>query len=206
MSDSVILIGGGGHARVVMDCIEAAGGSVFGILDDIIECGTRIHGIPVLGKISDYQAYDQHRFVIAIGNNEIRSRIAESVSVKWATVIHPEAVVSPSAVLGVGSVVMPGTVINADTVIGNHCIINTGAIVEHDNNIGDFAHISPRAALGGTVTVGKGTHIGIGAIVRNNIRICNDCVVGAGAVVITHITVSGTYVGVPAKRIKQAEG
>ena len=202
MSDSIILIGGSGHARVIIDSIRVSGGTVFGILDDGLAAGTEVLGVPVLGKTADYVQYADHPFLIAIGNNDVRKRIAEKLHVRWATVVHPAAVVSRYAVIGEGTVIMPRAVVNAGAAVGRHRIINTGAIVEHDNVLGDFVHISPNAALGGTVRVGVGTHIGIGACVRNNINICGGCTVGAGAAVVKDITLPGTYVGVPAGRIK----
>lgn len=202
MSESIILIGGSGHAKVIIDCIRASGDEVFGILDDGIAAGTAVLGVCVLGKTADNEQYTDHPFLIAIGNNAVRRKIAEKLHVRWATVVHPTAVVSPYASIGEGAVVMPRAVINAGAKVGNHCIINTGAVVEHDNVLGDFVHISPNAALGGTVTVGEGTHIGICACVRNNINICGGCTVGAGAAVVKDITVPGTYAGVPAGRIK----
>lgn len=202
MFDSVIVIGGGGYAKVVIDCIRSAGGQVAGILDDGLAPGTMILNVPVLGKTVDYEAYNEHKFVIAIGNNAVRAKIAQRLNVEWGTVIHPQAVVSSYAAIGAGTVVMPNAVINAGAVVGSHCIINTGAIVEHDNRLEDFVHVSPGAVLGGTVVVGEGTHVGIGAAVRNNIRICGGCVIGAGAVVVKDILESGTYAGVPVRKIK----
>lgn len=202
MSESIVLIGGSGHARVIIDCVRASGGEVFGILDDGLAAGTEVLGVRVLGKTADFEQYIDHPFLIAIGNNAIRKRIAEKLSVRWASVVHPTSVVSPHAVIGEGTVLMPRAVVNAGATVGCHCIINTGAIVEHDNVLEDFVHISPNAALGGTVSVGAGTHIGIGACVRNNISICGSCTVGAGAAVVKNITEPGTYVGVPAGRIK----
>lgn len=202
MSDSIILIGGSGHARVIMDSIVACGGTVAGILDDAMAAGTLVHGVPVLGKTADCARFAEHAFVIAIGNNAVRQRIAEAYDLTWTTVIHPSAVVSPSAQIGAGTVVMPGAVINADAKVGEHCIINSGAIVEHDNILGNYVHISPNAALGGTVSVGEGTHIGIGACVRNNIHICGNCTIGAGAAVVKDIIQPGTYAGVPARSLK----
>ena len=200
MSESIILIGGSGHAKVIMDIIRASGGEVFGILDDGLETGTEVLGIPVLGKTDDYEAYRDHPFVIAIGSNGVRRAISEKLDVRWATVVHPTAWVSPRAVIGEGTVVMPRAVVNACATVGRHCIINSAAVVEHDNRLGDYVHISPNAALGGTVTVGDGTHVGIGAAVRNNISICGGSVIGAGAAVVRDITEPGTYVGVPARK------
>lgn len=202
MSESMILIGGSGHAKVIIDCIRASGGEVYGILDDGKPVGTRVLGVPVLGGIAGYERYKEHPFLIAIGSNEIRGRIARQLDVCWATVVHPRATVSEHAKLGEGTVVMANAVINACAEVGRHCIVNTGAIVEHDNILGDYVHISPGAALGGTVTVGEGTHIGIGACVRNNIFVCGGCTVGAGAAVVKDIAEPGIYAGTPAGRLK----
>lgn len=200
MSEEVIVIGGGGHARVVIDGIQACGDAVVGILDDALAVGSTVLGIPVLGKTADWQRYPDKKFLIAVGSNAVRRRLAESMTTEWYTMVHPRAVVSQYAQIGAGCVVMPNAVINAGAVVGAHCIINTGAIVEHDNRIADYVHISPAAALAGTVTVGAETHIGIGAQVRNNIQICGGCTVGAGAVIVKNITERGIYVGVPAHK------
>ena len=202
MSESIILIGGSGHAKVIIDCICGSGNAVRGILDDGIRKGTQILGVPVLGNIDDYIQYRDYSFLIAIGNNAVRRLIAEKLDVRWATVVHPRAVVSPYASLGEGTVVMPNAVINACATIGKHSIINSGAVVEHDNLLGNYVHISPNAVLGGTVTIGDGTHVGIGTCIRNNTDICGGCTIGAGAAVVKHITVPGTYVGVPARRMR----
>ena len=97
---------------------------------------------------------------------------------------------------------MAGAVINCSTRIGRGCIINTSSSIDHDNDIGDYVHISPGAHLAGSVTVGELSWIGIGASVINNISITSDSIVGAGAVVVQNVTEQGTYVGVPARRIK----
>lgn len=201
MSESIVLIGGKGHAQVIIDCIRAAGGSVFGILDDNIAAGTTILGVPVLGNTTDWQQYREHPFLIAVGNNAVRRKFAEQLCVRWATVIHPTAIVSAYCKIAPGTVVMPGAIINSCASIGQHCIINTGTIVEHDDVLKDYVHLSPRVALGGTVTVGEGSHVGIGACIRNNICVCDNCIIGAGAVVVKDLTEPGTYVGIPARRM-----
>ncbi len=200
MAEQIIVLGGGGHAKVVIDCIRAAGDEVAGILDDSIPKGTLVADVPILGKTEEYKIYSDKWFLIAIGNNAVRRAFAENMCVRWHTVIHPRAVVSAYAEIAEGTVVMPNAVINAGSAIGKHCIINTGAIIEHDNIIEDFVHISPAAALGGTVFIGSLTHVGIGAAVKNNIKICGGCTIGAGAVVVKNITERGTYIGVPARK------
>lgn len=201
MSERVVVIGGGGHAKVVVDCIRASGDTVEGILDDNLALGTSVLGAPVLGKVCDYTRYRNCTFIVAIGNNAVRHKIADMLDVKWYTAIHPTAVVSGYACVGEGTVVLARAVINAGATVGRHCIVNTGAIVEHDNLLADYVHISPGAALGGTVTVGEETHVGIGATIRNNITICAHCVIGAGAVVVKNICETGTYIGIPIRKI-----
>lgn len=203
MSEQIIVIGGGGHAKVVIDSIRSVGDEVIGILDDNLSVGEHVLNVPILGKIEDYKQFDKYKFVIGIGDNTLRKLISERIGnqVSWHTVIHRSAVVSDYSSVGAGSVIFANAVINANATLGMHCIINSGAIVEHDNVLGDFVHVSPAASLGGVVTVGENTHIGIGATVRNALHICGDCIIGAGAVVVKDITEKGTYVGVPARKM-----
>ena len=204
MSERVIVIGASGHGKVVADIVLKSGDTLIGFLDDNETLPATVAGIPLLGKIDDYAKYPDAAFVIAIGNPAVREKIACRLDgVHWYTAVHPCAVVSALDMqIGDGSVVMANAVINPSAHIGQHCIINTAAVVEHDNQIGDFAHISVGAKLGGTVSIGDRTWIGIGATVNNNLFICNRCTIGAGAVVIKDIKESGTYVGVPARKIK----
>lgn len=204
MSKEVIIIGASGHGKVIADIIQLNGNIVKGFLDDNEKIqGKSIVGFPVLGKTEDYVKYPDCEFVIAIGDADIRKRLADSLDVKWHTAVHPKATVSKlDTSIGEGTVIMANAVVNPSSRIGRHCIINTGAVVEHDNVLGDFVHISPNATLAGAVTVGKMTHIGVGAAVKQVISITSDCIIGAGTVVIKDITESGTYVGVPARKIK----
>lgn len=192
----VVIIGAGGHGRVVADIVAASGDKVIGFLDDVPRDRC-------MGPISDYVKYLDAKFVIAIGNAGVRERLVNSMGCRWYTAIHPSAIISPSASIGEGSVIMPNAVVNAGASVGRHCIINTAAVVEHDNVIEDYVHVSVAARLGGTVSVGEKTWIGIGATVSNNIHICCDCVIGAGAVVTRDIEEPGTYVGVPAKMVSK---
>lgn len=188
---------------MIADIILKSGDQAYGFLDDAEGLPESILGIPVLGKVRDFEKYGDCDFVIAIGNAKIRERLADLLDgkVQWYTAVHPAAVVSALGVeIGAGTVVMANAVINSGARIGRHCIVNTAAIVEHDNVLADYVHISPNAALAGTVTVGKRTHIGVGVSVRNNLSIGADCVIGAGGVVVKDIREPGTYVGVPVKR------
>ena len=202
MREKVIVIGGSGHARSVIDCIRSSGAEVAGILDDGLKTGTHVIGVPVLGAVADYLQYRDHSFLIAVGNNAVRRRLAQMMDVQWYTAVHARAWVSDHASLGAGTVVMANAAVNTGAAVGQHCIINTGAVVEHDDRLADYVHISPNAALGGTVLVGEGSHVGIGACVRNNISICGGCIIGAGAAVVRDIEIPGTYVGVPTRRLE----
>ena len=204
MNEQVIVIGASGHGKVVADIVQRTGDTLLGFLDDNETLPPEIAGIPVLGKVADYARYPDASFIIGIGNSAVREKIARQLDgVRWYTAIHPSAVISAlDTRIGVGSAIMANAVINPSAQIGVHCIINTSAVVEHDNRVGDFAHISVGAKLGGAVSVGAHTWVGIGATVSNNVSICDHCIIGAGAVVIRDTKESGTYVGVPARKIK----
>lgn len=204
MSEKLIIIGAGGHGQVVADIARRSGYTDIRFVDDYSkgEC----MGYPICGTCRDLNAYNDGEtdFVIAVGNNVVRQRIAEAYDLKWVTLIHPSAQIGSHVRIDVGTVIMANAVVNACATVGKHCIINSGAIVEHDNVLENYVHISPRAALGGTVRVGAETHVGIGATINNNIEICSDCIIGAGAVVIRDIKTSGTYIGVPIREINHS--
>lgn len=201
MNKKVIIIGASGHGKVIADIVLKSKDILVGFLDDGILVNTDILGYEVLGKTEDLKNYPDCEFVIGIGNNKIRKRIAETYDVNWYTAIHPTAVIAMDTVICEGSVVMANAVINTSAQIGQHCIINTGAVIEHDNFIEDYVHISPNATLCGTVTVKEGTHIGAGAIIKNNTSITSNTIIGAGCVVTKDIIEEGTYVGVPARKL-----
>ena len=204
MSKSVVIIGASGHGKVIADIIVNSDDKVLGFLDDADDVqGKKIIGFPVLGKIADYDNYRDCEFVIAIGNPYVREKISNELPVKWYTAIHPTAVISSLDVeIGEGTVIMANAVVNPSARIGKHCIINTGAIVEHDNILEDYVHLSPNVTLAGIVKVGKSTHIGAGSCTKQVLNIASDCIIGAGSVIVKDITESGTYVGVPARKIK----
>ena len=201
---NVIIIGASGYGKVVADIVLQSGDHLLGFLDDGRSVGELVFGYPVLGKTENWDSYDDSQFVIAIGNASAREAIANRLAgAIWYTAIHPKAVISPlETTIGAGSVVMANAVVNPSAHIGKHCLLNTGSIVEHDNHIDDYVHISVGTKLAGTVSIGKHSWIGIGAVVNNNVTICNDCTIGAGAVVTRNLTECGTYVGIPARKIK----
>lgn len=194
----VIVIGAGGHGRVIADIITLSGDVVLGFLDD--KEPEHISGIPYLGKIPDLVKYQQDAlFIAAIGDNHTRKQIMESYDLNWYTAIHPSAVIASDVEIAEGTAVIANAVINTGSKIGRGVIINTAASVDHDNVLSDYVHLSPGVRLGGTVHIGAGTWIGIGAVVSNNIEICENCLVGAGSLVLKNITLSGQYFGHPIK-------
>lgn len=201
MNNRLIIIGAGGHGKVCAEIAKLNGYEDIAFLDD-----RNNTDLPVIGSASDYLKYIKgNDFFIAIGNNEIRRLFFENIIQTHGNIvslIHPKSVISKYAFVGVGTVVMAGAVINAGANICQGCIVNTCASVDHDCRIGDFVHVSVGSHLSGTVTVGDETWIGAGATVSNNLSICSGCMIGAGAVVINDVDESGTYVGVPARKIK----
>ena len=202
MSKNVVIIGAGGHGRVVADTITLCGDNVVGFLDDNALSDDKIK---VIGKNSDACKYcDGETYLfVAIGNCKVRKEIMESLpDAKWYTVIHPSAVVSPSAVIGEGACVLPNAVVNNSAVIGKGVVVNSGAIVDHDNIIGNYSLLACGAHLPGSVSVGECCWVGVGSTISNNISICGNVRLEAGTVVVEDIREEGTYMGVPAKKIK----
>jgi UDP-perosamine 4-acetyltransferase len=204
----VLIIGAGGHAKVVIDVLRSANWSPYGLLDPHPHRPTVLE-VPVLG--SDEVAatlFEQgiRNAIVAIGENALRHRLGralQDIGYSVVTAIHATATISPSATLGVGVVVMPHAVVNAEVRVGDFAIINTGAVIEHDCVLGEAVHIAPRAVLGGKVTIGDEVLFGVGAIARPLSRIGANAIVGAGAVVIGTILQNETVVGIPARPIGQ---
>ncbi|MCP3739686.1 acetyltransferase [Rossellomorea sp. BNER] len=205
----IAIIGAGGHSRVIQDCIKAQGKySVRAILDDRFPKLKEVHGC-IYADIDHARVLIEQEenlnFILAIGNNKVRNKFVlqlfKNSNISFATVIHPSAVISPSAKIGTGTVIMPNVVINADSKIGEHVILNTNCVIEHDNIIESYAHISPSATLTGTVHIGEGSHVGAGVTIIPNKKVGAWSTVGAGAVVIQNIPSNKLVVGVPAKLI-----
>jgi sugar O-acyltransferase (sialic acid O-acetyltransferase NeuD family) len=199
---TMLLYGASGHAKVIIDILQAAGVTVSGVFDDNPAI-KEVSGIPALGPYTAQQLHNP--LIISIGDNAIRQRISQKLQNDFGRAIHPSAIISPSASIAEGTVVMQGAIIQASANIGKHAIVNTGARIDHDCNVGDFAHISPGAVLSGNVQVGEGTHIGAGAVVIPNLKIGKWCKIGAGTVVIRDIPDGVTAVGNPVRIIKEQQ-
>ena len=205
MKENLLIIGAGGHGKVVADiALKMKKWKRIFFLDDNSNIKSCM-GIEVIGNFTDIKKYiKNYDVIVGIGNNRIRKELQsylESLGASIPVLIHPQAVIGTDVYMDCGTVVMAGAVINSSTRIGKGCIINTGSTIDHDNVLGDFVHISPGAHLAGSVNVGSGTWIGIGSCISNDVYITKECIIGAGAVVIKDIQEPGTYVGVPAKPI-----
>lgn len=205
MRNKLIIIGANGHGKVAADiAMKTKKWKNILFLDDDSSI-KRSMGLEVIGKIEDALLYKKKTdFFVAIGNNTTREIIQKGIEDEGLSVvslIHPNAVLGKDVTIGKGTAIMAGVVINSCTRVGKGCIINTNSSLDHDNIIEDYVHISPGSNLAGTVKICKRTWIGIGSVISNNINVCNDCIVGAGAVIIKNISETGTYVGMPARRI-----
>ena len=206
MQKNVILIGYGGHAFVVYECISSMRKNILGYCDRNEVMKNPFH-LPYLGFETNMilQHYIKNDFFIAIGNNSIRSDIFSSLlkfNVTYTNAIHTSAVLSPSSKIGNSVLVAQGAIVNALSSLNNGVIINTNASIDHECSIGDFSHIGPGATLCGNVKVGCKTFIGAGSVIREGIEIGNNCMIGAGSVVVKDIPDNTIFYGNPAKQIK----
>lgn len=208
MTASIMIIGAGGHGKVIADILECIGSyAIEGFLDD--QKQGDFYGYPVLGALDVLPSLHERgirQLVIAVGDNQKRKELmkrAEQAGLELPVIIHPSAQVARTAKIQPGTVVMPNVVVGPDTKVGLGCILNTSCSVDHDCSIADFAHISPGAHLAGGVQIGAMTHIGIGSSIRENIRVGKSCVIGAGSVVVEDLPDNCTAYGVPAKPVKK---
>lgn len=214
ITQSLILLGGGGHAAVVTEAARAAGYIVLGYLDDDVNAGeaeSPVFGFKRLGAIADLQAVmKEHRhayFHAAIGDPLLRQKWLELPAPRATpAIIHPSALISPSATVADGAFIGPRAVVNARTSIGRGVIINTGAIIEHDCVLDAFCHVAPGSTLAGGVRVGHSTLIGTGSVVIPGVRIGARCTLGAGAAAIADIADDQIAVGVPARVMEHQSG
>lgn len=198
-SKSLIVLGAGGHAKVVISSAQSSGWTVEAVYDDDSSLhNTMMLGIRIVGPLELAEQSQVRQAVIAIGNNQVRKSIAARSKLNWATVIHPFSAIAGTAKLGPGSVVFAGCVIQPDAEIGSHCIINSAASVDHDCRLGDFVHICPGARLAGGVTLESGVLVGTGACIIPFKHVGAEAIVGAGAVVCKDVPAKAVVVGTPA--------
>ena len=193
-----IVLGIGGHAKVIISLLQALGYRIVEAYDDNPALwGSQVLGVPVVGPLASI-GKSRRSAVIGFGDNRLRQKIAADLPLKWLTLIHPSAVVHESVKLGEGTVVFAGAIIQPDCVLGAHNIVNTGASVDHDCMLGDFVHISPGAHLAGGVHVEDGAFLGIGSVAIPRTRVGGWSTVGAGGVVVRDLPADVIAMGVPA--------
>ncbi|HER27230.1 MAG TPA: acetyltransferase, partial [Rhodospirillales bacterium] len=176
-SPSVVLLTAGGHAKVVADICLAAGYRIAGFLDDVRPIDAEWTGGKIIGRLnrlSDASFAARHLFIPALGDNAQRRDLAEKVraaNAEMISVVHPSAVVSSFASIGLGTVIMPGAVVNAAARIGDFCILNSGCTVDHDCVLEDGCQICPGANLAGNVYCGQDVFVGIGASIIPKVKL-----------------------------------
>ncbi len=207
----IILIGGGGHCKSVIDVIEAENKyKIAGIIDVPEKLGHEVLGYKIIGNDNDIPNFaKQYKyFFITVGHIKIpdlRIKLFNFVKKEegeFPIIISPNAYVSKHAKVGEGTVIMHNVVVNADTKIGNNCIINNKALIEHDCFIGNNCHISTSAVVNGGLQIEDNCFIGSNSVTKQYISIASNTIIGAGAVVTKNITESGIYAGSPARKIK----
>lgn len=205
---NLILVGGGGHCKSVIDVAESADYNILGILDKPEDVGKSVLDYKVIGTDDDISRYvDKAEFIITVGQIKTpmtRKRVAERIikaGGKLATIIAPDAYVSKYANVGEGSIIMHRAFLNADVKVGKNSIINTMTNLGHEVIIGDFCHLSTGIMICGNVVVGNDVFIGSQSVVNQGVSITDGCVLGSMSCVNHDITEKGTYVGVPVRKI-----
>lgn len=210
MKSRCVILGAGGHAKVVLDCLEATQQmEVVSVLDSNAKLwGKEILGIPIQGGddlLVEMIQEGTRLFFVGVGSVKetiVRQKLYEkavTAGLDSFTLLHPKAICSPRTQIGKGSLLCAGAILNVGVVLGQNVIINTGAIVDHDCRVDDHVHIAPGVTLSGSVWVQAGAHVGTGASVRQNIIIGKGAVVGVGAVVVKNVPAGAVVKGIPAK-------
>ena len=200
----LLLWGAGAHGRVVHDLAWACGYRDLAFVDDNLSADC-VCGCPVL-RPSDERIGRYTHFVVSVGDNQARARCFEAAlreGLEPVVLIHPSAVISLSAVVGLGTMVLPRVVVGAEASIGEDCILNTACVVEHNSKVSDHVHLAVGAIIGGDVTLEPFVEAGMGAVVLSRLRIGREAVLGAGAVAIRSVGAGSVVAGVPAKLLRE---
>ena len=210
MKHKILIIGGGGQARVTIDLIRALGDDNFeieGILDDHIT--GHVLDVPVLGRIDEAGVLAGRSTAahVAIGDNVLRRRIVKHLDdagwqLPFVTLIHPSAVVASGVHVGEGTLIAAEACIMTSSTIGRHCIVNTNASLDHDNTLADFASVAPGVVTGGDVFIGEQSFLSIGSVVKHNITIKHNVLIGAGSLVLHDIHENSLCYGSPARVVQ----
>lgn len=208
----VVILGAGGHGKVVLDILRAADQHrIVGFLDaDASLADTTVGGVKVLGGMNLLPKLRHQKIrgaIVAIGDNRARTSYAAMVldaKLELISAIHPRAIVSPTALVGRNVVIAAGATICTEVVLGESVIANTGCVIEHESTVGPSSHICPGAILAGRVRIGQGAMIGLGARVLPCLSVGDFAVVGGGATVTRDVPEASTVIGTPARPMRQA--
>lgn len=199
MKNQFCIYGASGHSKVIIEILERRGDSIYALVDDDSSkkelLDYRVH------STRDLLQFNKFNWIIGIGDNAIRKKIAENNSLNYKGVIDNGTNISKRVTVGNGTVVMPGVTINSSVTIGRHVIVNTNASIDHDCVLMNYVHISPNSTLCGGVVVGEGTHVGSGAVIIPGIKIGKWARIGAGSVIIKDVPDNATVVGNPGRII-----
>lgn len=208
MNLPVLVLGGGGHAKVLIETLQLRLIPILGIVDiDSGQHGANVLGVTVVGDEDLVNGFAPDALLLANALGSIHLPLGRMALYRkfkargftFATVIHPSAVVSSYAIIGEGCQIMAGAVIQPCSVIGNNTIINSRASVDHDCVIGEHSHLAPGVTVSGGVTIGNAVHLGVGASVIQGVTIGSNSLIGAGSVVVTNVPENSEYLGVPAR-------
>lgn len=209
--EDIILLGGGGHCKSVIDTINKSGKyNIIGILDLKDKIGTTNYGVKVIGTddelINHYNNGINNAFITLGSIGDIRTRrklykIIKDTGMNIPNIIDPTAILADSIKLDEGNFIGKGVIINSDAKIGSNCIINSGAILEHDCKIGDYVHVAPGVTLSGGTVIGEGCHIGTNTTIIQDIIIGQDTIIGGGSVVVNHIGSNKKAYGNPCREV-----
>lgn len=211
MDKPILVIGGGGHAKVLINCLLLCKLNILGIVDSALnKIGQNILGVPIIGTDEAIFRYKPSEILLvnAIGSTcslTLRSNVFESFKscgYYFAPVIHPSAIIAADVVMDEGVQIMAGAIIQPGCRIGDNSIVNTRASVDHDCYIGDHVHVAPGVTLSGGTTIGDNCHVGTGAVIIQGISVGKCCLVAAGAVVVNDIGDNQAFAGVPAKEVR----
>ena len=203
----LVIAGTGGHSESVFDLAQSLGHEVIGFLDNVTS-KTKLNGIPIFKNVNSIGNSLAFGVVVAVGNGLLREKIVTEIKktskgVHFPNMVHPSAVVSASAQMGIGNVVMPFAYVGPKSTVGNFCIINTHSSIDHDSTIGTYVSIAPGVIMGGNVTIQNHTFIGIGTKILDNIQIGENSIIGAGSLLNKNLPNNVVAYGAPASVIRK---
>lgn len=205
----IVVIGCGGFSKQVIEIIEEINDikmqyNLIGLIDDNEKLlDSYVLGYKVIGNmkyLNKYSIDNNICGVIAIANPSVRQRIAEKlVKIKWINLIHPKAIISKYAKIGVGNIICAGTIINPNFTIGDHCHINIGCTLGHDITVREYVTLMPGCRISGNVVLKSKSTIGSGAVILQGLLVEEDVIIGAAALLNRNTIKGNTYIGIPAR-------